>query len=27
VRSCPTGAARRDEPAVLFGVGRSEPHA
>lgn len=27
VRSCPTGAARRDEPAVLFGVGRDEPHA
>jgi pSer/pThr/pTyr-binding forkhead associated (FHA) protein/Fe-S-cluster-containing hydrogenase component 2/CRP-like cAMP-binding protein len=22
VRSCPTGAARRDDPAVLFGVGR-----
>lgn len=24
VRSCPTGAARRDAPAVLFGVGRGE---
>ncbi len=23
VRSCPTGAARRDDPALLFGVGRS----